>query len=77
MDSASIIYVPRNLVFTNGKGIVRFTGKDMIVDNLNLYTGSTDLIMNGKAKSLFYLINQKNKKLNTRLDDPFKQTEPE
>ena len=35
----------------------------MIVDNLNLNSGSTDLIMNGSAKNLFYLINQKNKKL--------------
>jgi AsmA-like C-terminal region len=64
MDSASLVYVPRNLKFTNGKGVVRFTGKDMIVDNLNINTGSTDLIMNGNAKSLFYLINQENKKLN-------------
>jgi AsmA-like C-terminal region len=63
MDSASIIYVPRNLKFTDGKGNVHFTGKDMIVDNLNLNTGSTDLIMNGSAKNLFYIINQENKKL--------------
>ena len=63
MDSASIIYIPRNLTFTNGTGVVHFTGKDMIVDNLNLNSGSTDLIMNGSAKNLFYLINQKNKKL--------------
>ena len=63
MDSASINYVPRNLIFTNGKGVVHFTGKDMIVDNLNLNSGSTDLIMNGSAKNLFYIINQKNKKL--------------
>ncbi len=64
MDSASMVYVPRNLKFTDGKGIVHFTGKDMIVDNLNMYTGSTDLVMNGKAKNLFYLVNQENKKLN-------------
>ncbi len=63
MDSASIIYSPRNLIFTNGKGVVHFTGKDMIIDNLNLNSGNTDLIMNGSAKNLFYLINQKNKKL--------------
>jgi hypothetical protein len=63
MDSASIMYIPRNLSFTNGKGVVHFTGKDMIVDNLNLSSGSTDLIMNGSAKNIFYLINQKNKKL--------------
>jgi len=63
LDSAAINYVPRNLLFTNGTGVVRFTGKDMIVDNLNLYSGSTDLIMNGSMKSIFYLINQKNNKL--------------
>ncbi len=63
MDSASIIYIPRNLIFTNGKGVVHFNGKDMIVDNLNLNSGSSDLIMSGNAKNLFYLINQKNKKL--------------
>jgi hypothetical protein len=63
LDSAAINYVPRNLLLTNGTGVVRFTGKDMIVDNLNLYSGSTDLIMNGSIKSIFYLINQKNNKL--------------
>jgi uncharacterized protein involved in outer membrane biogenesis len=63
MDSASIDYVPRNISFINGKGNIRFTGKDMIVDNLNLNSGNTDLVMNGSLKSLFYLINQKNNKL--------------
>jgi uncharacterized protein involved in outer membrane biogenesis len=63
MDSASINYIPRNLLLFNGKGIIRFTGKDMIVDNMNFYTGNTDLIMNGSINSLFYLINQNNKKL--------------
>ena len=63
LDSAAINYVPRNLLFTKGKGLIRFTGKDMIVDNLNLYSGSTDLIMSGAVKNMFYLINQKNKKL--------------
>jgi len=63
LDSAAINYIPRNLQFNNGKGVIRFTGKDMIVDNLNLYSGTTDLIMTGALKSMFYLINQKNKKL--------------
>jgi len=63
LDSASINYVPRNLLFNRGVGVIRFTGKDLIVDNLNLYSGSTDLIMSGALKSMFYLINQKNKKL--------------
>ena len=63
LDSASINYIPRNLLFTRGIGVIRFTGKDMIVDNLNLYSGSSDLIMSGALRSMFYLINQKNKKL--------------
>ena len=63
LDSASINYVPRNLLFSRGKGVIRFTGKDMIVDNLNLYSGSSDLNMSGALKSMFYLISQKNKKL--------------
>ena len=62
LDSAAINYIPRNLLFSNGNGTIRFTGKDMIVDNLNLYSGTTDLIMNGAMKSIFYLINQKNNK---------------
>jgi AsmA-like C-terminal region/AsmA family len=63
MDSAGFLYVPRNLQFTNGKGVIRFQNKDILVDNLNLYTGNTDLVMNGKIKSIFYLINQRNNKL--------------
>jgi uncharacterized protein involved in outer membrane biogenesis len=62
LDSATINYIPRSLLFTRGKGVIRFTGKDMIIDNLNLYSGSTDLIMSGSIKSIFYLIDQKNKK---------------
>ena len=66
MDSATLNYIPRNLQFTNGTGVIRFTGKDMFVDQLSLNAGSSDLVMDGSVKSLFYLINQKNKKL--RLD---------
>ncbi len=63
LDSATLNYIPRNLQFTRGKGVIRFNRKDVIFDNLNLYSGSSDLIMNGKVTSLFYLINQKNNKL--------------
>jgi hypothetical protein len=63
IDSGMMTYLPRNLQLTHVNGNIRFTGKDMIVDNLNLDVGSTDLLMNGSVKSLFYLINQKNKKL--------------
>ncbi len=63
IDSAGLLSVPRNLQFNNGKGAIRFQNKDILVDNLALQTGSTDLLMNGKIKSIFYLINQKNNKL--------------
>lgn len=63
LDSATINYVPRNLLLTRGKGLVRFTGKNVVIDSLDFLTGSTDLNMNGSLNSLFYLINQKNKKL--------------
>jgi hypothetical protein len=66
MDSATLNYLPRNLQLTNGRGAIRFTGKDMIIDQLSLNAGSSDLVMDGSVKSLFYMINQKNKKL--RLD---------
>lgn len=63
MDSAGLLSVPRNLQFSQGKGLIRFQNKDILVDNLSLNSGSTDLLMNGKIKSIFYLINQKNNKL--------------
>ena len=63
MDTAGILFIPRNLQFTNGNGVVRFQNKDILVDNLSLNLGSTDLVMDGKILSVFYLINQRNNKL--------------
>ncbi len=63
LDSASILYVPRNLLFTRGKGMIRFNDKDVMIDSLYLNTGATDLLLNGQISSIFYLINNKNKKL--------------
>jgi AsmA-like C-terminal region len=63
LDSATLNYVPRNLLFTNGKGAIHFAGKDIFVDHLSLDAGSSDLLMDGNIKSVFYLINQKNNKL--------------
>jgi hypothetical protein len=57
LDGAGIKYVPGNLLFSPVGGIIRFTGKDMIVDNLKLHTGNSDMSMNGKVKSIFYLLN--------------------
>ncbi len=63
MDSAGLDYIPRNLQFVNGQGNVRFQDKDIYIEQLSLNSGSSDLLMNGKIKSVFYLINQKNNKL--------------
>jgi hypothetical protein len=63
MDSAGLEYIPRNLQFVNGRGDIRFQNKDIYIDHLSLYSGNSDLLMNGKIKSVFYLINQKNNKL--------------
>jgi hypothetical protein len=63
LDSGKMNYIPRNLLLSNVNGVIRFTGKDMIIDNLLLNAGSTDLTMDGSVKSLFYLINQRNAKL--------------
>jgi hypothetical protein len=60
---AGIHYVSRKMSFTPVSGIIRFTGRDMIVENLKLHTGSSDLNMNGKVKSIFYLFNHMNDKL--------------
>jgi hypothetical protein len=63
LDSAGLDYVPRNLQFINGQGNVRFQNKDIYIEQLSLNSGNSDLLMNGKIKSVFYLINQKNNKL--------------
>jgi hypothetical protein len=63
MDSAGLYYVPRNLQFVNGHGSVVFKNKDIYIEHLSLGTAGSDLMMDGKIKSIFYLINQKNNKL--------------
>ena len=62
LADADLYYAPRNLRFAPLSGVIRFTGKDMIIDNLVLHSGSSDLTMNGKLKSIFYFINHRNEK---------------
>jgi AsmA-like C-terminal region len=63
LDSAGLLSVPRNLQFSNGTGLIRFQDKDILVEHLSLNSGSTDLTMDGKINSIFYLINQEANKL--------------
>ena len=62
LADAYLHYAPRNLEFAPVSGVIHFTGKDMTIDNLVLHSGSSDLTMNGKVKSIFYFINQRNEK---------------
>jgi hypothetical protein len=62
LADADLHYAPRNLRFAPVSGIIRFTGKDMVIENLVLHAGSSDLTMNGKLKSIFYLFNHLNDK---------------
>jgi hypothetical protein len=62
LSDADLRYAPRNLQFAPVSGVIRFTGKDMFIDHLVLHSGSSDLTMNGKVKSIFYFINQRNEK---------------
>ncbi|HTB24698.1 MAG TPA: AsmA-like C-terminal region-containing protein [Puia sp.] len=62
LADADLHYAPRNFRFAPVSGVLRFTGKDMIIENLELHSGSSDLTMNGKLKSIFYLFNHLNDK---------------
>jgi hypothetical protein len=62
LADADLHYAPRNFRFSPVSGVIRFTGKDMIIENLVLHSGSSDLTMNGKLKSIFYYFNHLNEK---------------
>ena len=62
LGDADLLYAPRHFRFSPVSGVIRFTGKDMIIENLELHSGSSDLTMNGKLKSIFYLFNHLNDK---------------
>ncbi len=62
LADADLHYAPRNLRFAPVSGAIRFTGKDMAIDNLILHSGSSDMTMNGKVNSIFYFINHLNEK---------------
>jgi len=62
LHDAGLHYVPRNLLFNPVSGVFRFTGEDMNIENLVLHSGSSDLTMNGKVKSIFYFFNHLNEK---------------
>ena len=63
LDSASIIYEPRNFMLTDCNGKIRLKDKDMYIDQLNARAGSTGLNMSGGIKNLFSLISKNDQKI--------------
>jgi hypothetical protein len=57
LKDAAFKYLPRNISFNDGKGTLRFNGKDIEVNKLDIRTGSTTLVMNGEAKNFLSLLN--------------------
>jgi hypothetical protein len=62
LANADLHYAPRNLKFSPVSGVIRFTGRDMMIENLVLHSGGSDLTMNGNLRSIFYFINHRNEK---------------
>ncbi|PWT75909.1 MAG: hypothetical protein C5B59_07660 [Bacteroidetes bacterium] len=56
MDSAALIYQPRNFALTNCSGRIRFDSTDLYIDNLTAHAGSSDLTIKGAIRNLFTLI---------------------
>ena len=62
LSDADLLYAPRQFRFSPVSGAIRFTGRDMIIENLALHSGSSDLTMNGKLKNIFYFFYHLNDK---------------
>ena len=62
LQDAGLQYNPGNLLFNPVSGIIRFSGKNMAIDNLILHSGRSDLTINGNVKSIFYFFNHLNEK---------------
>jgi AsmA-like C-terminal region len=62
LADADLLYAPRQFRFAPVSGVIRFTGNDMIIENLELHSGSSDVTMNGRLKSIFYFFNHLNDK---------------
>jgi hypothetical protein len=62
-DSASIKYLPKNFLFSSCSGKLVFQNKDVLIEQLDARTGSTELKMNGGIKSLMSLIDKSPDKL--------------
>ncbi len=63
LNDAEINYIPRNLLFKNGFGVIEFKGEDLVIKKLLLTAGNTRLTMDGKVANLLALMDINPEKL--------------
>jgi hypothetical protein len=68
LDSAAFTYMPRNFEMVNGRGSIRFSGEDMLIDSLRVNAGSTGLLMNGSMKNLLSLMEKNDQQVHLDLN---------
>ncbi|NIG56204.1 AsmA family protein [Chitinophaga sp. Cy-1792] len=52
VTNAAFTYTPRDLKFKNCNAMLRFTGEDLLLENIKLQTQSSSLTMDGKMKNV-------------------------
>ena len=57
LTDAEINYIPRNLLFKDGFGVIEFKNEDLIIKQLLLTAGNTKLNLDGSVKNLLALLN--------------------
>ena len=55
VQQGAFAYVPRNLAFHNANATLRFTGQDLLLENIRVQTDKSSLQMDGMVKNLLNL----------------------
>ncbi|MFD2161197.1 AsmA-like C-terminal region-containing protein [Paradesertivirga mongoliensis] len=72
LSNATIAYHPRNLTFSGIKGLFRFRGQDLFLENLHAKTGSNTFVMQGSLLNFLnlYYTDPKKIKLDWHVKSP-------
>jgi len=63
VNSAEILYKPRNLTFKQVSGAIEFSGTDLLVKKMSIQSGSTKMVMNGSVNNFVNLYYSDPKKI--------------
>lgn len=55
IDNAALRYEPRNLAFHNCNALLRFTGEDLLLENISIRSEKSSLQMEGEVKNMLNL----------------------